>query len=170
MTARGFNTELMLEQKLQPVVNTIGAVACSFLLIVVAMIAYEVASRYLFNAPTIWSHELSVMLCAMAFLIGGPYVHQHRSHIIISIAEERFSPRWRSRGNALVSLLTLLFFSVLTYASVQQAIDSISFKEQSGTALNWPIPVMVKTVFATVAVIMALQTLLQLIGDFKRLK
>ena len=160
----------MLEQKLQPVVNAIGAVACSFFLIVVAMIAYEVASRYLFNAPTIWSHELSVMLCAMAFLIGGPYVHQHRSHIIISIAEERFSPRWRSRGNALVSLLTLLFFSVLTYASVQQAIDSISFMEQSGTALNWPIPVMVKTVFATVAVIMALQTLLQLIGDFKRLK
>ncbi len=117
-----------------------------------------------------WSHELSIMLCAMAFLIGGPCVHQHRRHIIISIAAERFSPRWRGRGNALVSLLTLVFFSVLTYASVQQAIDSISFMEQSGTALNWLIPLMVKTVFATVAVFMALKTLLQLIGDFKRLK
>ena len=170
MTVREFNAELMLEQKLQPVVKAIGTIACSFFLIIVAMIAYEVASRYLFNAPTIWSHELSVMLCAMAFLLGGPYVHQHRSHIIISIAAERFSPRWRSRGNALVSLLTLVFFSVLTYASVQQAIDSISFMEQSGTALNWPIPVMLKTVFATVAVFMMLQTLLQLIGDFKRLK
>jgi TRAP-type C4-dicarboxylate transport system permease small subunit len=160
----------MLEQKLQPVVRAIGAVACSLFLIVVAMIAYEVIVRYLFNAPTIWSHELSVMLCAVAFLLGGPYVHQHRNHIVISIAAERFSPRWRSRANVFVSLLTVLFFVVLTIATYQQAADSIAFMEQSGTALNWPIPVIVKTVFAVVAAFMALQSLLQLIGDFKHLK
>ena len=160
----------MLEQKLQPVVKAIGAVACSFFLVVVAMIAYEVVSRYFFNAPTIWSHELSVMLCATAFLLGGPYVHQHRSHIVISIAAERFSPLWRSRANVLVSLLTLVFFVALSIATFQQAMDSISFMEQSGTALNWPIPVIVKALFATVCAFMALQTLLQLVGDFKRLK
>ena len=160
----------MLERKLQLVVHAIGTVACSLFLIVVAMIAYEVASRYLFNAPTIWSHELSVMLCATAFLLGGPYVHQHRSHIIISVAAERFSPLWRSRANVLVSLLTLVFFIVLTIATYQQAAESITFMEQSGTALNWPIPVIVKTVFAVVAAFMALQTSLQLIGDLKNLK
>jgi TRAP-type C4-dicarboxylate transport system permease small subunit len=160
----------MLEQKLQPIVTAIGALACTLFLIVVAMIAYEVVVRYLFNAPTIWSHELSVMLCAIAFLLGGPYVHHQRSHIIISIAAERFSPRWRSRANVFVSLLTLLFFAVLAIATYQQAADSIAFMEQSGTALNWPIPVIVKTVFAVVAAFMALQTLLQLIGDLKNLK
>jgi TRAP-type C4-dicarboxylate transport system permease small subunit len=160
----------MREQKLQPLVSAIGAIACSFFLIVVAMIAYEVVSRYFFDSPTIWSHELSVMLCAAAFLLGGPYVHQHRSHIIISIAAERFSPHWRSRANVLVSLLTFAFFILLTYATVGQAIDSISFMEQSGTALNWPIPVIVKTLFAFVAAFMTLQSLLQLSGDFKRLK
>ena len=129
------------------------------------MIAYEVVSRYFFNAPTIWSHELSVMLCATAFLLGGPYVHQHRSHIVISIAAERFSPLWRSRANVLVSLLTLAFFLVLTYAATQQAIDSINFMEQSGTALNWPIPVVVKTLFAAVSAVMTLQSLLHLVGD-----
>jgi TRAP-type C4-dicarboxylate transport system permease small subunit len=160
----------MLEQKLQPIVKAIGAFACTLFLIVVAIIAFEVGSRYLFNSPTIWSHELSVMLCAIAFLLGGPYVHQHRNHIVISIAAERFSPRWRSRANVFVSLLTLVFFAVLTIATYQQAADSIAFMEQSGTALNWPIPVIVKTVFAIVAGFMALQTLLQLISDFKHLK
>ena len=139
-------------------------------IIVVAMIAYEVVSRYFFNSPTIWSHELSVMLCASAFLLGGPYVHQHRSHIVISIAAERFSPLWRSRANVLVSLLTFAFFIVLTYATVQQAADSISLMEQSGTALNLPIPVFIKTLFAMVAALMALQSLLQLLTDFKTLK
>ena len=134
------------------------------------MIAYEVISRYFFDAPTIWSHELSVMLCASAFLLGGPYVHQHRSHIVISIAAERFSPLWRGRANVLVSLLTFAFFIALTYATVQQATDSISFMEQSGTALNLPIPVFVKTLFAIVTAFMALQSLLQLLADFKTLK
>ena len=160
----------MREQKLQPLVSATGAIACGFFLIVVAMIAYEVVSRYFFNSPTIWSHELSVMLCASAFLLGGPYVHQHRSHIVISIAAERFSPLWRSRANVLVSLLTFAFFIVLTYATVQQAADSISLMEQSGTALNLPIPVFIKTLFAMVAALMALQSLLQLLTDFKTLK
>ena len=131
------------------------------------MILYEVVSRYFFNAPTIWSHELSVMLCASAFLLGGPYVHQHRSHIVISIAAERFSPAWRSRANVLVALLTLIFFVALSIATLQQATDSIAFIEQSGTALNWPIPVFVKTLFAIVCAFMALQSLLQLLADFK---
>jgi TRAP-type C4-dicarboxylate transport system permease small subunit len=160
----------MSEQKLQPVVKAIGAIACSFFLIVVAMIFYEVVSRYFFNAPTIWSHELSVMLCAAAFLLGGPYVHQHRSHIVISIASERFSPLWRSRANVLVSVLTLVFFIALSVATFQQAADSVSYMEQSGTALNWPIPVLVKTLFAIVCAIMTLQSLLQLIADFRILK
>jgi TRAP-type C4-dicarboxylate transport system permease small subunit len=160
----------MFEQKLQPVVKAIGAIASSLFLIIVAMIAYEVVSRYFFLSPTIWSHELSVMLGASAFLLGGPYVHQYREHIVISIAAERFSPRWRNRANVLVSLLALVFFVVLTYAATQQAADAIAFMEQSGTALNWPIPVVLKTLFASVAGIMALQSLLQLIGDLKLLK
>jgi TRAP-type C4-dicarboxylate transport system permease small subunit len=160
----------MLEQKLQPIVNAIGAIARSLFLIIVAMIAYEVIARYFFLSPTIWSHELSVMLGASAFLLAGPYVHQYRGHIVISVAAERFSPLWRSRANVLVSLLTVVFFVVLTYAVIQQAADSIAFMEQSGTALNWPIPVVIKTLFAAVAGIMALQSLLQLIGDLKNLK
>jgi TRAP-type C4-dicarboxylate transport system permease small subunit len=160
----------MLEQKLHPVVKAIGTLACSLFLIVVAMIGYEVVARYFFNAPTIWSHELSVMLCAMAFLLGGPYVHEHRNHIVISVAAERFSPHWRLRANGLVSLLTLVFFMVLSYATAQQAAESIRYMEQSGTALNLPIPVAIKSLFAIVAAFMTLQSLLQLIGDLKRLR
>ena len=160
----------MLEQKLEYIVKLVGDIACGLFLIIVAMIAYEVVSRYFFLSPTIWSHELSVMLGASAFLLAGPYVHQHRGHIVISVASERFSPLWRSRANVLVSLLTLAFFLVLTYAVTHQAIDSINFMEQSGTALNWPIPVVVKTLFAAVSAVMTLQSLLHLVGDIKALR
>ena len=76
----------MLEQKLQPLVSAIGAIACSFFLIVVAMILYEVASRYFFNAPTIlWAGKLpgglaiqtmvaATIMGAMTGIIGGEIV------------------------------------------------------------------------------------------------
>ncbi len=146
-----------------------GMIACVFFFVVVAMIAYEVIARYAFDAPTIWSHELSVLLCATAFLLGGPYVHQQRSHIVISVASDHFSPRWKRRVQILLSLLAVIFFVVLSIATFWQAHDAIAFMEASGTALNWPIPVFLKTIFAFVAAFLALQSLLQLIDDIRSL-
>lgn len=157
----------MPEKKLKPIVGAMGAIACAFFLIVVAMIAYEVIARYLFDAPTIWSHELSVLLCAAAFLLGGPYVHQQRSHIVISVAADHFSPRWKRRSHIFLSFLTLIFFLVLSIATFWQARDAFRFMETSGTALNWPIPIILKSIFAFVAAFLALQSLLQLIGDIR---
>jgi TRAP-type C4-dicarboxylate transport system permease small subunit len=160
----------MLEEKLKPIVNFMGAVACVFFFVVVAMIAYEVIARYVFDAPTIWSHELSVLLCATAFLFGGPYVHQQRSHIVISVAADHLSPRWKRRAQVLLSLLALIFFLVLSIATFWQARDAITFMETSGTALNWPLPVILKSTFAFVAAFLALQSLLQLVADIRSLK
>lgn len=159
----------MSEEKLKPIVKVMGMIACVFFFVVVAMIAYEVIARYAFDAPTIWSHELSVLLCATAFLLGGPYVHQQRSHIVISVASDHFSPRWKRRVQILLSLLAVIFFLVLSIATFWQAHDAITFMEASGTALNWPIPVFLKTIFAFVAAFLALQSLLQLIGDIRSL-
>ena len=162
-------SEAVSAQYLGSLSRLIGDIGCWLFLIVVAMIAIEVFARYVFNAPTVWSHELSVLLCASAFVLGGPYVHQQRSHIVISVAQERFSPRWKRRSNVVVSILALLFLCILTFAATQQALASIAVMEKSGTALNWPIPMLLKSLFALSVALMTLQTLLQLVGDFKRL-
>ena len=36
---------------------------------------YEVFSRYLFNAPTIWAYELGYMAMGTNFLLGAAYTH-----------------------------------------------------------------------------------------------
>ena len=43
-------------------------------LVAVAITAYEVVMRYIFNAPTTWAFELTVLLCAIGYLFGGGYV------------------------------------------------------------------------------------------------
>ena len=145
--------------------RTVGGAASWLYLVVVGITAYEVTMRYVFNAPTLWVHELSVALAATCFVIGGPLVHQDRTHITISVVYDRMSPVARRWARALSSLLTLVFCGFLTYATFVQAGHALKVMEKTGTALNWPIPVYLKTLFAVCAVVMTLQTLLHLARD-----
>jgi TRAP-type C4-dicarboxylate transport system permease small subunit len=147
-----------------------GDAASYLFLVIVAIASYEVVMRYGFDAPTIWVHELSVALAAVGFLIGGPVVHQRRQHIAITYFLERASPRARRWAEATGSLLALLFLGLLTYAASVQALRALGIMETSGTALNWPIPTVLKSAFALCSAAMLLQTLAHLLTDIRRLR
>ena len=40
-------------------------------LLAVLFTTYEVVMRYVFNAPTVWVHEITIALSATAFIISG---------------------------------------------------------------------------------------------------
>jgi TRAP-type C4-dicarboxylate transport system permease small subunit len=106
------------EDRIARLMRTVGDAASWLYLVVVGIIAYEVTMRYLFNAPTLWVHELSVALAATCFVIGGPLVHQDRKHITISVVYDRMSPAVRRWARALSSLLTLVFCAFLSIATI----------------------------------------------------
>jgi len=146
-----------------------GGAASYLFLVIVAIASYEVVMRYGFDAPTIWVHELSVALAAVGFLIGGPVVHQRRQHIAITYFLEHLSPRARDWAAAAGSLLALVFLGLLTHAASAQALQALVIMETSGTALNWPIPTLLKSTLALCSAAMLLQTLAQLFADIRRL-
>ena len=135
--------------------------------VIVAISAYEVVMRYVFDAPTIWVHEISVALAAAAFAVGGPYVHDLRQHIAILFFFDRLPQPVRRWVRALHSLLALVFLSLLTYAAGNQSLQSLREGETSGTALNLPIPAALKTVFALCCVLLTIQTVVQLVVDVR---
>ena len=47
----------------------------------VVAVAYEVFARYLFNAPTIWSFDLTYMLYGALFMLGAAYALHKGAHI-----------------------------------------------------------------------------------------
>jgi TRAP-type mannitol/chloroaromatic compound transport system permease small subunit len=161
---------MSVEERLAPLMRRAGDAASWLYLLVVAITAYEVAMRYLLNAPTLWVHELSIALAATCFVIGGPYVHQDRRHITISFVYDRMRPAIQDWVRALGSLLTLIFCSALTVATIVQAAAALRVMEKTGTAINWPLPVYLKTLFAVCAIVMALQSLLHLSQDISTLR
>ena len=69
----------------------------------------------------------------------------------------------------LCSLLALTFLVFLTYATTLQGLQALAHGETTGTALNWPIPAYLKTLFAVCAAVMTVQTALHVIEDARRI-
>jgi TRAP-type mannitol/chloroaromatic compound transport system permease small subunit len=76
--------------------------AVAWLLVpLVAATAYDVAARYIFNAPTQWAYELGYMVMGTHALVGMAYTLREGGHIRVDAFTQRFS----QTAKALVDLL-----------------------------------------------------------------
>jgi TRAP-type C4-dicarboxylate transport system permease small subunit len=94
--------------------RAIGRAVSYAFLAVAAAIAWEVAARYLFGAPTIWAHELTAALTAIAFLFGGAYAMARGEHIRITSLYDRFPARLKRAADVFASLVALFYVGALT--------------------------------------------------------
>ena len=73
----------------------------------------------------------------------------------------------RRRVDVVSTALILACLSLLALAAWRQAWLAITTVERSGTALNLPLPMVLKTLFALCVLVMALQTVGHLIADVR---
>lgn len=139
-----------------------------FLLSILVMV-FEVISRYLFNAPTIWAQDSTTALTATGFALGGVYTMQQRGHISITIIYACFPPRIRALLDVFIQGVILFFLCALIYGGVLIAERSWSSMETSGSAWNQPTPVLLKTVLVVGAALMVLQASVHLLQAIRSL-
>jgi TRAP-type mannitol/chloroaromatic compound transport system permease small subunit len=73
----------------------------------VFIVAWEVLARYAFNAPTIWSFDLTYMLYGTIFMLGAAYALHKGAHI----RTDFFFEKWSIRTKGVIdSSAYLLFF------------------------------------------------------------
>ena len=137
-------------------------------LIGVALTAWEVMMRYVFNSPTIWVHDLVIALSALAFIFGGAYALQRAEHIRISSLYDRMPGLWRRTCDLLNALAVIGFMTGFGWAACRQAATAIALGETSGRAWDVPIPVVLKTALAAGVVLMILQAIVNLARAWRR--
>jgi TRAP-type mannitol/chloroaromatic compound transport system permease small subunit len=109
-----------------------GKLVSLLLLFLVAAVCYECIARYLFNAPTHWVLETSVMANGSAFMLGCGYALLKGAHVRTDIFWERYSERWQ--GAIDLAAYLLLFFPtmvVLMWISIDDAWYSFQIRETS---------------------------------------
>jgi TRAP-type mannitol/chloroaromatic compound transport system permease small subunit len=135
-------------------------------LISAALTCYEVMMDAVFDAPTIWVHDATIMLGAICFLFGGAYALQRRDHIRITFLYDAL-PLSLQRACDLTGLLCgLVYLTGLGWFAGAQAFDSIMRVERSGRAWDFPMPMVIRIAFFLGTALLALQTaslLIQLI-------
>jgi TRAP-type mannitol/chloroaromatic compound transport system permease small subunit len=98
----------------------------------VAVVAWEVIARYAFNAPTIWSFDLTYMLYGTIFMLGAAYALHKGAHIRTDFFYEKWSDRTRGIVDS-ISYLVFFFPSIimLLASSGGEALYSYAISETS---------------------------------------
>jgi TRAP-type mannitol/chloroaromatic compound transport system permease small subunit len=137
-------------------------------LISAALTCYEVTMDAVFDAPTIWVHDTTIMMSATCFLFGGAYALQRRDHIRITFLYDALPPPLQRACDLVGLLCGLVYLAGLSWFAGTHALDSIMRVERSGRAWDFPMPMVIRTAFFLGTALLALQTaslLLQLIRN-----
>lgn len=123
---------------------------------------YDTVARYLFNAPTFWSYDISYMLYGTVFMGGAAYTLLLDEHVRIELIYEKVSPRKR----AIIDIFGyLLFFfppiMALLYFGTEFAFKSWKMLEGSGESMWSPAIYPFKTVIPITALMLLLQGIVQ---------
>ena len=143
-----------------------GKHMCFLAFVLVFTITIDVFLRYIFNAPTKWSYDITYMIGGTLFLMSISYVLLYRGHVSIDIVRKRFPPKVALAIDIVLHLL--LFFpliGVLFYVGATHAITSIVQRELSNVGFWRPPLYPFRTMIPVAFLLVLLQGLARFIVD-----
>ncbi len=117
----------------------LSLVAAIILFIVMAIVATDVAMRYVFNHPFGWSYDLVSLYFTLAlfyFCLSRTYATH--AHVGVDILHYYVSPRTR-RVFALIScLVSAPLFATIAILTLRRALAALSAQDVIEGAIEWP--------------------------------
>lgn len=108
-------------------------------LAITVMTTYEVVSRYVFNAPTSWSVQLSRYVLIVCLFWGGAYALNVERHVRVELLLRRLSERKRNVLLLAGYMLGLVFASVLVYETAVMTLKAYERGWVSEEAVTLPL-------------------------------
>ena len=119
------------------------------------MLSWEVVSRYVFNAPTIWVHGYSQRLFGTYFIMVGAFTLLENGHVRVDLIINRFSFRVRKIFDLINYTFLLLWGIVLISEGWKFFMVSWRLRETDEMALAHPVyPVKFLLVVGSVLIVL----------------
>ena len=122
-----------------------GVAISVFYLVAAGVTIWEVFSRYVLHEPTFWAFEITMMLCAAAWMMSSGYITLRQRHIAITVFSSIASPAWRWRLEFFALVVGVIALYLLLADASERAYSSIVKVDRTGSAFNSPNPMMLKT-------------------------
>jgi TRAP-type mannitol/chloroaromatic compound transport system permease small subunit len=107
--------------------------------VIIGILLAEAIRRYGFNAPTVWSIEMSQFLFGAYFILGGGYAILSGGMVRMDILYSRWSARKRAIIDAAMFIFFAIYVVVTLIASTNHAIDSTIMGQHSGSPWRPPL-------------------------------
>lgn len=127
----------------------------------IAVLLFEVISRYCFNSPTVWAHGYCQRIFGSYFILIGAYTLLQNGHVRVDVLYRRFSLRKRAFLDVINYVLLLVWSCVLVEEGIRFFATSWAIRETDEMVLAHPI-YPVKFLLVVGAVLITLQGLNQL--------
>lgn len=144
--------------------NAVGRAVALIIFAMFFFLLIEVGFRYLLNAPTVWTNELTQLLFGVYAVMSGGYVLAHGGHVNVDLLHSSLTPRKRAGLDIVTSVVFFIFTLTLLWFSIDMARESMTSWETSHSAWNppiWP----VKLAIPVGTALLVLQGLAKLLRD-----
>lgn len=135
-----------------------------------ALIWVEVLLRYFLRAPTSWTQEIVIALCASGFLLGGATVMRRFQHIRIGFVVDGRGEALRRLSLGLSLASGAIFLIGLGWGAAWQFVDSVSMfdegrwmPETTGRAWDVPLPPFIRLVLFLATLLFLCQAVVTLL-------
>ncbi len=124
----------------------VGKGASYLIFVFMTLMVFEVISRYFFQSPTIWVHEICGQIFAAYIALTGGWVLLEKSHVAVDIVYERFPKSGKLFANIVVSIIGFFMFGILFWQGYKFAWHAVITHQHSHTIFAppmWPVKMMI---------------------------
>ena len=106
----------------------------SFSIVVMSLaMIFETITRYVFNSPTIWSHQLATIVFGIYVVMAGAYSSLYDAHVKMDLFYVKFGRRKKAIIDTCTFIFTFSFLLFVLIASVKYGYRSLAELERDNT-------------------------------------
>src|SRR5829696_2175337 len=117
----------------------VGQLFAWLIVVLTALITWEVISRKFFDAPHAWVFDAQIMMYGVMFMMAGAYTLSKNGHVRGDVLYGFFPPRLQASVDLVLYVLFFLPGSVaMVYAGWTYAAESFAIREHSTITVDGP--------------------------------
>ncbi|MFW2367129.1 MAG: TRAP transporter small permease subunit [Desulforhopalus sp.] len=121
------------------VIKLVGDVASLLILLLMAVVAYEVIARYAFNSPTSWAWLVNKQIFGVYVMVAGAYALVHNNHIRIEMLYQHFPRSVKTVIQWLTLVAAFCFLGALLWKSGVMGREAWETKEVAMGVFKLPL-------------------------------